>query len=55
MLFINMFLLNIPILHPLKTPEHQKISVVFRGCKMETIAGNELVIIKGNITKFIRV
>ena len=38
----NPFLANIPILHPLKTPESQRFSGVFRGYKMGTIAKNEL-------------
>ena len=32
---INTFLVNVPILYPLKTPENQKFSGVFRGYKME--------------------
>ena len=39
---INPFLANIPILYPLKTPENQRFCGVFRGYKMETLAGNGL-------------
>ena len=38
----NPFLANVPILYPLKTPENQKFSGVFRGYKMETLARNGL-------------
>ena len=54
MLFVNLFLTNIPILYPLKTPENQTFPFVFRGCKMGPLVVNELIIIKGNIIKFIR-
>ena len=36
----NPFLTNVPILYPLKTPENQRFSGVFRGYKMETLARN---------------
>ena len=35
---------NVPIFYPLQTPENQRFSVVFRGCKMGTLARNGLVI-----------
>ena len=34
----NPFLANVPILYPLKTPENQRFSGVFRGYKMKTLA-----------------
>ena len=39
---VNPFPAKIPILHPLKTPENQRFSGVFRGYKMGTLAGNGL-------------
>ena len=39
---LNPFLANIPILYPLKTPENQRLSGVFRGYKMQTLARNGL-------------
>ena len=36
------FLANVPILCPLKTPENQRFSGVFRGYKMGKLARNEL-------------
>ena len=39
---VNPFLANVPILYPLKTPENQRFSVVFKGYKMGTLAGNGL-------------
>ena len=41
--FINPFLANVPILHPLKTPENRRFSGVFREYKMGTLAGNGLI------------
>ena len=35
---INPFLANVPILYPLKTPENQRFSGVFRAYKMGTLA-----------------
>ena len=32
------FLADVPILYPLKTPENQRFSVVFRGYKLGTLA-----------------
>ena len=40
---INPFLTNVPILYPLKTPENQRFSIVFRGYKMGTLARNGLI------------
>ena len=40
--FLNPFLNNVPILYPLKTPENQRFSGVFRGYKMGTLARNGL-------------
>ena len=59
MLFVNLFLTNIAILYRLKTPENQTFPFVFRVCKMGTLVDvltlvNELIIIKGNIIKFLR-
>ena len=39
---INRFLADVPILYPLKTPENQRFSGVFRGYKMGTLARNAL-------------
>ena len=39
----NPFLANVPILHPLKTPENQRFSGVFRGCSMGILARNGLI------------
>ena len=41
-LFINIFPANGPILEPLKTPENQRFSGVFRGYKMGILARNGL-------------
>ena len=38
----NAFLVNVPILHPLKTPENLRFSGVFRGYEMGTLARNGL-------------
>ena len=48
---LNPFLAHVPILYPLKTPEYQRFSVVFRGIgfccfseyKIGTLARNELI------------
>ena len=40
---INPFLANVPILHPLKTPENERFSDVFRGYKLGTLATNGLI------------
>ena len=42
MLFINPFMANAPILYPLKTPENQRFSGIFRHYKMETLPRNGL-------------
>ena len=42
MVNINPFPANVPILHPLKTPENHRFSSVFRGYKTGTLAGNGL-------------
>ena len=34
----NLFLVNVPILYPLKTPENQKFSGVVRSYEMGTLA-----------------
>ena len=39
---INPFLINIPILYPLKTAENQKLSGVFKGYTMRTMAKDGL-------------
>ena len=39
---LNLFLANVPILYPLKTPENQRFSGVFRGYKMGTLTRNGL-------------
>ena len=39
---VNPFLSTVPILYPLKTPENQRFSGVFRGYKMGTLARNGL-------------
>ena len=39
---INLFLTNVPTLHPLKTTKNLWFSDVFRGYKMGTLATNEL-------------
>ena len=36
----NQFLANVPILYPLKTPENQRFSYVFRGSKIGALARN---------------
>ena len=38
----NPFQANVPILYPLQTPENQRFSGVFRGCKMGALAWNGL-------------
>ena len=40
---INPFLANVPILYPLKTPENQRFSGVFRGYKSTALARNGLI------------
>ena len=40
---INPFLANVAILHPLKSPENQRFSGDFRGCKMGTLEKDGLV------------
>ena len=40
---INPFLANVPILYPLKAPENQRFSGVFRGYKIGTLARNGLI------------
>ena len=42
MYYFNPYLANVPILHPLKTPENLWFSGVFRGYKMRTLARNGL-------------
>ena len=37
-ILINPFLANVPILYSLKTPENQRISDVFKGYKIGTLA-----------------
>ena len=39
---VNPFLANAPILYPLKTPENQSFSGVFRGYKMGILTRNGL-------------
>ena len=46
--FLNPYLANVPILYPLKTPENQSFSDVFRGYKMETLAKNGLISVSMN-------
>ena len=41
-MLINLFLVNVPILYPLKTPENLRFSGVFRKYKMETSTRNGL-------------
>ena len=43
---LNPFHANVPILYPLKTPENQRFSHVFKGYKMETLARNSLIGLK---------
>ena len=38
----NPFLLNVPILYPLKTPENQTFSGIFRGYEIEKLGKNGL-------------
>ena len=40
--YFDLFLANVPILYPLKTPENQWFSGVFRGYKRATLVRNEL-------------
>ena len=40
LIWVNLFLANVPILYPLKTPENIRFSGVFRRYKMETLARN---------------
>ena len=40
--FINPVGANVSILYPLKTPENQRFSGIFRGYKMGTLARNGL-------------
>ena len=44
LIFINPFLANAPILYLLETHENQRYSGVSRGCKMETLARNGLIL-----------
>ena len=39
----NAFQANVPILYPLKTPENQRFSVVFRGYEIGTLTRNGLI------------
>ena len=39
----NLFVANVLILHPLKTPENLWFSGVFKECKMGTLAANGLI------------
>ena len=39
---LNRFLVNVPILYSLKTPENFRLSGVSRGYKMETLTRNGL-------------
>ena len=41
--WVSPFLAKVAILHPLKTPGNQRFSGVFRGYKIGTLAGNELI------------
>ena len=41
-LAVNPFLVNVPILYPLKTQKKDLFSSVFRGYKVRTLARNEL-------------
>ena len=47
--FINTFLVNVPILYLLKTPESLWFSSVFRGYEMGTLAWNWLILVWGNV------
>ena len=47
---VNLSLTTAPILNPLKIPENQKFSIVFRVYKMGTLARNTL--IRGNNPPF---
>ena len=49
---INPFQANVPILYPLKTPENQRISCIFRGYKMRTLGRNKLKRMFGGINIF---
>ena len=48
----NLFAANAPILYPLKATENLWFSVVFRGYKMGTLAGNRLTL-RWRIYKFL--
>ena len=48
---LNPFLANVPILYPLKTPENQKFSGVFRGYKMGTLARTVLISVLSRLLK----
>ena len=39
----NPFLVNVPNLHPLKTPENQRLSGVFRGSETGALSRNGLI------------
>ena len=41
-LIINLFLINVSILYPLKTAKNQRFSGTFRGYKLGTLARNGL-------------
>ena len=41
---INSFLADVSILYPLKIPENQSFSGIFRGYKMRTLARNGLIV-----------
>ena len=60
-LHFNPFLANVPILYPLKTPENQRFSGVFRRSKKGTLARNGLSLVsigqyrvKGLINYFLK-
>ena len=40
--YIKPFSASIPILYPLETPENQRFSGIYRGCKMGTVVRNRL-------------
>ena len=42
LVFLNLFLANVPILYPMKTPKNLRFSGVFSGYKMGTLARNVL-------------
>ena len=51
-LAINLFLANVPILYPLKTPENLWFSSVFSRYKMGTLTQNRLSIILFYLSKY---